>query len=159
MDEVKLMLETNQFDVLAVCETHLSKKIGNRQLQVDVHRTIRRDRPDGRRGGGGGWNGGLCIGNSDCSTLETFGSFKIEAIWLRTVTKSSSVTIGSFYRPSDNTAFFEDIVIPIEKAWYKYKNLVLVGDFNANFSKTAHGHELRLQEKLMSELVNLTVPS
>ena len=54
---------------------------------------------------------------------------------------------------------FEDIVIPIEKAWYKYKNLVLVGDFNVNFSKTAHGHELRLQEKLMSALVNLTVPS
>jgi endonuclease/exonuclease/phosphatase family metal-dependent hydrolase len=31
--------------------------------------------------------------------------------------------------------------------------LVLVGDFNVNFSKTAHGHELRLQEKLMSALV------
>ena len=75
MDEVKIMLETNQFDILAVCETHLSKKIGNRQLQVDGYRTIRRDRPDGRRGGGGGgWNGGLCIENSDCSTLETFGS-------------------------------------------------------------------------------------
>ena len=53
MDEVKIMLETNQFDILAVCETHLSKKIGNRQLQVDGYRTIRRDRPDGRRGGGG----------------------------------------------------------------------------------------------------------
>ena len=78
---------------------------------------------------------------------------KIEAIWLRIVTKSSSVTIGSFYRPPDNTAFFEDIVIPLEKAWYKYKNLVLVGGFNINFSKTAHGHELRLQEKLMSALV------
>ena len=78
---------------------------------------------------------------------------KIEAIWLRIVTKSSSVTIGSFYRSPDNTAFFEDIVIPIEKAWYKYKNLVLVGDFNVNFSKTAHGHGLRLQEKLMSALV------
>jgi hypothetical protein len=43
---------------------------------------------------------------------------RIEAIWLRVVTKSSSVTIGSFYRPPDNTAFFEDIVIPLEKAWY-----------------------------------------
>ena len=48
MNEVKIMLETNQFDILAVCETHLSKKIGNRQLQVDGYRTIRRDRPDGR---------------------------------------------------------------------------------------------------------------
>ena len=54
MDEVKIMLETNQFDILAVCETHLSKKIGNRQLQVDGYRTVRRDRPDDRRGGGGG---------------------------------------------------------------------------------------------------------
>ena len=52
MDEVKIMLKTNQFDILAVCETHLSKKIGNRQLQVDGYRTIRQDRPDGRRGGG-----------------------------------------------------------------------------------------------------------
>ncbi len=78
---------------------------------------------------------------------------KIEAIWLRIVTKSSSVIIGSLYRPPDNTAFFEDIVIPLEKAWYKYKNLVLVGDFNVNYSKTAHGHELRLQEKLNSVLV------
>ena len=78
---------------------------------------------------------------------------KIEAIWLRIVTKSSSVIIGSLYRPPDNTAFFEDIVIPLEKAWCKYKNLVLVGDFNVNYSKTAHGHELRLQEKLNSVLV------
>ena len=54
MDEVKIMIETNQFDILTVCETHLSKKIGNRQLQVDGYRTIRRDRSDGRRGGGGG---------------------------------------------------------------------------------------------------------
>ena len=29
----------------------------------------------------------------------------------------------------------------------------MVGDFNVNFSKTAHGDELRLQEKLMSVLV------
>jgi hypothetical protein len=29
---------------------------------------------------------------------------KIEAIWLRVVTKSSSMTIGSLYRPPDNTA-------------------------------------------------------
>jgi hypothetical protein len=54
---------------------------------------------------------------------------KIEAIWLRVVTISSSVTIGSFYRPPDNTAFFEDIVIPLEKAWYKYKNLSFGGGF------------------------------
>ena len=107
MDEVKIMLETNQFDISAVCETHLSNKIGNRQLQVDGYRSIRRDRPNGRRGGGG-----------------------VE--W-----------------------WFEDIVIPLEKAWYKYKNLVLVGDFNVNFSKTAHGHDLRLQEKRMSALVQL----
>ena len=51
MDEVKIMIETNQFDILTVCETHLSKKIGNRQLQVEGYRTIRRDRSDGRRGG------------------------------------------------------------------------------------------------------------
>ena len=56
MDEVKIMLETNQFDILAVCETHLSKKIGNRQLQVDGYRTVRRDRPDDRRGGVEWWS-------------------------------------------------------------------------------------------------------
>jgi prefoldin subunit 5 len=71
MDEVKIMLETNQFDILAVCETHLSNKIGNRQIQVDGYRTIRRDRPDGRRGEG--WSCGCCIENSNCR-LKTFGS-------------------------------------------------------------------------------------
>ena len=106
--------------------------------------------------GGGGGRGGMVVFVLEIMTavhLKHLDHEKIEAIWLRIVTKSSSVTIGSFYRPPDNTAFFEDIVIPIEKAWYKYKNLVLVGDFNVNFSKTAHGHELRLQEKLMSALV------
>ncbi|CAB3985461.1 Hypothetical predicted protein [Paramuricea clavata] len=150
MDEVKIMLERNQFDILAVCEMHLSKKIGNRQLQVDGYRTIQRDCPDGRRGGG---MVVFVLKTLTAVHLKHLDHEKIEAIWLRIVTKSSSVTIGSFYRSPDNMAFFEDIVIPLEKAWYKYKNLVLVGDFNVNFSKTAHGHELRLQEKLMSALV------
>jgi hypothetical protein len=34
MDEMKIMLETKQIDILVVCETHLSNKIGNRQVQL-----------------------------------------------------------------------------------------------------------------------------
>lgn len=62
------------------------------------------------------------------------------------------MVVGSLYRPPSNTAFSEDIITFLEKAWYKYKNLVLVGDFNVNFGKTAHGHDLSLQEKRLSIL-------
>ena len=60
--------------------------------------------------------------------------------------------MGTFYRPPNNMAFFQDIVYPLEKAWLKYKNLILLGDFNVSFSKTASITDQALQDKFLAIL-------
>ena len=149
IDEVKIMVKTNKLDVLAVCETHLSSIFSNRQIQINGYKTIPRDRLDGRKGGGCVVYVSKELTAVHLKQLERDG---IEAIWLRIVTKSCSVVVGSFYRPPNNMAFFQDIVYPLEKAWLKYKNLILLGDFNVNFSKTASITDLALQDKFLAIL-------
>ena len=142
-------VKTNKLDVLAVCKTHLSSTFSNRQIQINGYRTIRRGRLDGRKGGGCVVYVSKELTGVHLKHLEHDG---IEAIWLRIVTKSCSLVVGTFYRSPNNMAFFQDIVYLLEKAWLKYKNLILLGDLNVNFSKTASITDRALQDKFLAIL-------
>ena len=64
MDEINVLMQLCRFDILAITETHLDKKISNQQLEIDNYKIVRRDRNIGTVGGG-------ClvyIGNHICST-------------------------------------------------------------------------------------------
>ena len=88
MDEVEIMVKTNKLDLLEVCETHLSSTFSNRQIQINGYRTIRRDRLNGREGGGCVVYVSKEVTAVHLKHLEHDG---IEAIWLRIATKSCSV--------------------------------------------------------------------
>ena len=57
----------------------------------------------------------------------------LEAAWLQVKFPNSSVLFAVIYRPPDTNQFFDLIGSPLEKAWLKTSNIVLLGDFNCDF--------------------------
>ena len=59
----------------------------------------------------------------------------IEAAWLQVnfPRLSAPVLFSAMYRPLDASQFFDLISSPLEKAWLKTSNIVLLGDFNCDF--------------------------
>lgn len=58
----------------------------------------------------------------------------LEAIWLQVKFPITSVLFSVMYRPPDDNEFFNLLRCPLEKAWLKSSNIVLLGDFNCDFS-------------------------
>ena len=56
------------FDILAITETHVDRKISNRQLEIDNYKIIRRNRDVNTTGGGCLFD----IANLICSTRSSF---------------------------------------------------------------------------------------
>lgn len=161
VDEVRIILSSCKFDILALTETHLDSTISNGQLQVDGYRIIRRDRQRANKKQIG--RGGGCllyvIDNLSAIHLRSLSCPDIEAIWLKVTTKSIVLVVGVCYRPPQDTSFFDLVIQPIEKAWLKYKNLLLIGDFNVDFGCTTESskHQLKAKMNVIFSQFNLRV--
>ena len=78
--------------------------------------------------------------NSICSIrLRSLETPEIEQIWLKITTNSNVFILGTIYRPPSYSAFFEHFDMVLDKVWVKYKNRVIVGDFNCDLTSTASG--------------------
>ena len=73
-------------------------------------------------------------GHLTVTNVRELNTPNIEAIWLKVTSKSFSFALGLIYRPPWDNDFFEHLQTPLERAWLKYKNLLLVGDFNTNYA-------------------------
>ena len=58
----------------------------------------------------------------------------IEAIWAELILNSQRLLIGCLYRPPDDSSFFNKFDEILGKVQMMRKNLVIVGDFNADVS-------------------------
>ena len=137
VEEVKVLLHVCRFDILAITETHLDRKISNSQLEIDNYKIIRRDRDANTIGGG-------ClfyIASHICPTrLRSLESSDIEAIWLKIMVNSSVFIIGTVYRPpSSDSLFFERFQDLLEKIWIKRRDVVIVGDLNCDSARSTDG--------------------
>ena len=134
IEEVKLLLYVCRLDILAITETHLNREISNSQLEVENYKMVRRDRSSGMVEGG-------ClvsIANHLCFTrLKSFESTDIEGIWLKIMFESSAFIVGSIYRPRSDSEFFQRFYIMLEKVWLKYRNVIVIGDLNADFTRNS----------------------
>ena len=132
IEEVKLLLYICRFDTLAITETYLNCKISNSQLEIENYKMVRRDRSLGMVGGG-------ClvyVANHLCFTrLKSFESTDIEGIWLKIMFDLSALIVGSIYRPPSDSEFFQRFYITLEKVWLKHRNVIVIGDLNADFTK------------------------
>ena len=124
-----------RFDVLSITESRLDQKILNQQLNIENYKLVRRDRDTGLGGG--------CIvyvtDNICFSRLNSLESRDIEGMWLETTINVSSIVLGTVYRPPSNSDFFNKFYTVLEEVWGKFENVLIVGDLNADISRTANG--------------------
>lgn len=66
---------------------------------------------------------------------------------LKVPTESSSIALGLFFRPPNDTNFSDEFEKTLGKVWLKHKNIVLLGDFNIKYNEeTAQHHEILMQK-------------
>lgn len=136
VEEIKILLNICRFEILAITETYLDKKIDNKQLEIENYKIIRRDRSTGQVGGG-------CliyISDNICSSrLKSLETEDIEGIWLKISTRKTSFILGNIYRPPSDLNFFSHFEKVLEKVWMKDNNIMIVGDLNCDFTRAEEG--------------------
>ena len=118
-------------DFLAVTESHLNAEIDDREISINGYKIIRKDRPNGSPWGG-------CAlyykENLEVHVIHKYMSDDIEAIWAELLLNSQRLLIGCLYRPPDNSSFLDKLDEILGKAQTTRKNIVIVGDLNADVS-------------------------
>lgn len=121
--ELRVLLQVCRFDILAITETHLDRKLSNNQIGIENYKIFRRDRSTGAAGGG-------ClvyvIKNIGCSRLKSLEAPEVEGIWLKLTVDSSAFITGIFYRPPSDCEFFDRFNVMLERVWMKHRNVLLV---------------------------------
>jgi exonuclease III len=119
-----------RFDILAITEMHLDKTVTDTALTINGMKFLRLDQK-GRKGGG-------CIlyyaEHLQATHRRDLFTKGLEAIWVQVKFPSNSVLFAVMYRPPDANNFFDILGLTLEKAWLKSSNIVLLGDFNCDFS-------------------------
>ena len=130
--EVKVLLLTLKFDVLAITETHLRCRTKDADIYIPASKIARRDRSDGRKGGGSLIYFAEDLNVYDSSELSANSS--LEAAWIDLSLHSQRLLIGSIYRPPDCSSFFDEFSVIMEILWRNCSNIILLGDFDVNLS-------------------------
>ena len=130
IEELRCLQQLCKFEILAITETHLDKKVPDSEILIPGMKFVRLDRK-GRKGGGCLLYYGEHLHATHRKDLLTQ---NIEAEWLQVKFPSSSVLFSVIYRPPDASEFFDLVSATLEKAWLKTSNIVLLGDFNCDFN-------------------------
>lgn len=127
--EIKILLEYSPVDFLAVTELHLNAEIDNREISINGYKIIQKDRLNGSSWGG-------CVSyykeNLEVHIIHKYISDDIEAVWAELLLNSQRLLIGCFYRPPDDSYFIDKFDETLGKVQMTRKNLVIVGDLNAD---------------------------
>jgi len=79
VDELAVIFENNRIDIGCVTETWLRPSIQHCAHHIDKYICFRRDRQDGRQGGGVA----VYVSQSlPCTHITTYNSFDVESLWL-----------------------------------------------------------------------------
>ena len=123
--------EAHAYDVLVFTESWLKPQIPNDSILIDSfappHRTDRHDRP----------GGGVAMYVRDFFTCKRRADLEIhglEAVWLELQVQSKQILVGGFYRPTNSSAeYFNLVVESIDRAHNtNITDLIILGDFNYN---------------------------
>jgi hypothetical protein len=134
LDEIKILLKVCCLDVLSITESHLDEKIANQQLNIENYKLARRDRETGPGGG--------CIvyvADHICfNRLKSLETRNIEGLWIKITVNATSIVLGTVYRPPSDSNFFNKFYTMLELVWSKFKNVLIVGDLNADISRSVN---------------------
>lgn len=157
VDEIRILLKLCRFDAFGITETHLKSEIGDGEKEIENYKFIRRDRSD-RHGGGCVLYYHKSLKVIHRPDLE---EDKVEGICAQVKAGSRDILIGIIYRPpNQNNDFFSVFPRLLEKAWTKFSNIVLLGDFNTNLLQDQHGeisHEGNRMRSIFEQYYMLNV--
>ena len=136
VDEITNILTTNRVDIGAVTESWLHEGIDTQLIQVPGYNVYRRDRGDGRSGGGV-----LVYVKNDqpCVPISDLQNPQFEVVWLsfranRMPRNVTHLLVGVVYHPpgANNTDMNEYLVSSIDSfsRSHPYCGVIVLGDFN-----------------------------
>ena len=134
LDEIRLLLnEHRSVNILGLCETFLNDHIDDNELSIDGFTFERRDRDDGRSGGGIL----MYISNQlSYKRRRDLEEGSIESIWIELlVPGSKSILLCSAYHPpSAPTRWVDSLTKEVRKASLCVDTeVILAGDFNIDY--------------------------
>ncbi|XP_071950870.1 uncharacterized protein [Antedon mediterranea] len=129
--ELNVHLINNTFDFVAFTETWLNSTVLDSELYCDGFTIHRRDRNDGRRGGGVLF---LASNQYKSRRLEHLEKPNIEILWVEIkLSKTKRVLVAIIYRPPNSG---RDVMLQLAQsvedasAMYSRHHIVLIGDLN-----------------------------
>ena len=140
IDEIKLLCYEVKPDILCITETWMNGSVPLNAITPTGYKILRHDRNEkfeqiyGRTKGGG--VAVLYKEELDIEKKELFKEDYEENLWIHVKSKNSFL-LGIFYR-AEYTDLLKDteneskLEMYIQKAYHQYKNVILVGDFNAD---------------------------
>ncbi len=112
-------------------------------MDIANYKIFRKDRDNGPGGG--------CVvyvsNQICCSRLKSLEIREIEGIWLKLTVNSTSTVLGTVYRPPSDCNFFNSFYTVLEKVWTKFRNVLIVGDLNADITRSKDGEIVSIQGK------------
>ena len=131
IDESKILLHQNSFDIPAISETWLSDKIPNELVNIPGFNVYRKDRPS--HGGGVLLYIKETLPHTYCPDLTNFNN--TEVVWVRIDNKSSpSFYVSCVYNPkADDENYYQCMLNNFENVLAKNKEIVILGDLNINY--------------------------
>jgi len=149
--EISQLLHDNNFHVLAISETHLDDSVLDGALHVGDYTVLRKDRNN--RGGGVALFINSNIPHKRRADLEING---IELLWTEIhLPYVQPILIGCLYRPpSAKAEYLNTIVQSLETVSNGDKEVMILGDFNIDWSSDTCTMKQRLNLELSS--LNLT---
>ena len=133
LQEAKILLSETKFDMLGITGTKLSSRTADEELNIDGYKFVWRDRV--KEDGGGGC---LLYYNEHMDVDESPKLFSsempnLEAIWTELTMHSQKLLVSVMYRPPKQPTFYENFEKQLlEQIWGKRKNMLTVGDLNAD---------------------------
>ena len=143
----------NNYDIIALTETHLSNDIDDDELNLEGFNLFRFDR---NRHGGGVLL--YCRNELHSKLLSPLSNVHLEMLWIENTVDRNKIIFGVCYRPpgqnlQDRTIFLDGLSHVFETIHDKYKKpFILVGDFNDRCFNWTDDHK---NSELGLELVNM----
>ena len=150
----------NQFDIVALSETHLDNTINSNELDMEGYTLFRKDR---NRSGGGGV--ALYVKNELASYQDTSVNLEgIESLFVKISSNNFNFVCGVCYRPPNQSAlerdfFVDNLNTQLDRlCTNNVTSIYLLGDFNDKCVAWHSDHadsELKLNLKLLFDEFNL----
>ena len=137
IDQFRYFLKDKQFDIICLNETLLDETINDHEVNIIGYEILRKDR---NRNGGG-------VAVYVRNTINYISRTELDTDYLETITveiskpRSKPFIVNCMYRPPNSTVeLFSAYEKLIEKLDSENKEIILIGDFNCDWTGVKSGY-------------------